>query len=438
MLRRALYAADFTRRGVRPHWRGLDAFPRLGVAARRRRMGELLLEQVRYFGTREDSLPEWREAARCADPEALWEMWPSLPVVTKRDLQTRFHPRELVARGVVGSPSSTGGSTGEPTPFLHDPAMLSAGAAALFYSRRKMGWRPGMPVVAVWGSERDIGKYQSWQRKAIAGLQNLHMVDGYVLDQRTVDRVLDLLARVRGAAVYGFTSMLEYVAREALKRGDERVAGRVRAAWNGGEMLFPEQSALFQAAFGVPILNFYGGRELSAMAYQPGAGLPLRVLRPLLFVEVVDDGGRAVPPGVPGRLLWTSTVCRGTPFLRYDVGDLGVYDEAGRDESGIHTLAELQGREAGLVKLGDGRTINCLYWNHLFKEFPEVEQFQVAWKSAEPRMELRLRGTPFGDGREADLRRIARLVLGDTPLSVKWMERIPLTAQGKLLQVVRE
>src|SRR3712207_2475049 len=136
------------------------------------------------------------------------------------------------------------------------------------------------------------------------------------------------------------------------------------------------------------------------MAFQPESGLPLRVLRPLLFVEVVDEAGRLCPPGASGRLVWTSTICRATPFLRYDVGDVGMYAPDGADESGIHSLAELHGRDAGLVRLADGRTLNCMYWNHLFKEFGEVEQFQVVWKAAGERVELRLRGTPFSPARE--------------------------------------
>jgi phenylacetate-CoA ligase len=437
-VRSLLYGADFARRGFRPLWRELDAFPRLSPAEARRDLGERLLAQLRRFAARPDALPEWREAARVPDAEALWEVWPSLPVLGKTELQTRFHPREMAARaGVEGRVSATGGSTGEPTPFVHDEAMARAAAATLYYTRVRMGWRPGMPVVVVWGSERDIGKYQPWHRRALARVQNLWLVDGYALDANTVDRFMDRVTRYPRVAVYGFTSMLEFVAREVLKRGDERALGRVAAAWNGGEMLFPEQSALFERAFGTPILNLYGGRELSAMAFQPAAGAPLRVLRPLLFLEVVDEQGRPVPPGVTGRLVWTSTVCGATPFLRYDVGDLGSYDAAGADESGVHTLAELQGREAGLITLPDGRQVNCLYWNHLFKDFPEVEQFQVAWQGGQ-RVELRLRGAPLDEARVAHLRGTAARVLGSVPVTVKRVERIAPTAQGKLMQVGRE
>lgn len=438
MLSRTVWEAEFQRAGSRRWWKELDAFAALPPAQARREMGRRLLEQLRYFGNRADALPEWREAARIRDPDELWAVWESLPIVTKHDLQTRFHPREMVPRfGLVGRESSTGGSTGEPTPFFHTPEVTAAMSAARHYSRRRMGWVPGQPLVIVWGSERDIGRRRSAKARFTARLRNEWLVDGYALDDHTVDRVLELLRRHAPVALYGFTSMLEFVARETLRRGDLPAPGAIRAAWNGGEMLYESQSELFRQAFGLPILNFYGGRELSAMAFQERPGAPLRVIRPWLHVEVVDDAGKPAPAGQPGRLVWTSTLCRGTPFLRYDVGDLGTWEPGGRDESGIRQLATLQGRFAGLVRLPGGKTINGLYWNHLFKEFPEVEQFQVA-VLGDRGLEFRLRGTPLTGEREAELRARAGNIVGQTPLALRWMERIPLSSQGKLMQVVHE
>ena len=289
---------------------------------------------------------------------------------------------------------STGGSTGEPTRFFHNRAMLQNNVATLAYCRLKLGWRPGMPTVIVWGSERDIGGWSSRRQRLSSTLRNDYLVDGYEMTDHTVDKILSLLDRRRPVAMHGFTSLLEFVARETLRRGDLPPLGSVLTAWNGGEMLFESQSELFSRAFGVPILNFYGGRELSAMAYQTAPGLPLQVLRPFLFVEILDDQGRPVGPGETGRLIWTSTVCRGTPFLRYDIGDVGTYDEGTSDESGVRAIVKLQGRYAGLLKLPNGKTINNIFWNHLFKEFPEVEQFQVALKG-DTDVEMRSWGVVF-------------------------------------------
>jgi phenylacetate-CoA ligase len=160
-------------------------------------------------------------------------------------------------------------------------------------------------------------------------------------------------------------------------------------------------------------------------------------MRPWLFLEVVNDRGMPAAPGESGRLLWTSTVCRGTPFLRYEIGDLASFLQGYEDEAGIGAIHQLQGRSAGLLTLPDGRTINCLYWNHLFKEFPEVQQFQVVLRDLRA-LRVFLKGAGFSPEREAELRGILLSFLGSVPIELVWVQSIPLTPHGKLVQVVRE
>src|SRR4249920_321244 len=76
-------------------WTDLERFPQLRPDEQRKQMGERLQRQIRYFGTRADALPEWREAARIGNPEDLFRIWPDLPVVTKSDLRTRFPAEEI-------------------------------------------------------------------------------------------------------------------------------------------------------------------------------------------------------------------------------------------------------------------------------------------------------------------------------------------------------
>jgi phenylacetate-CoA ligase len=201
-------------------------------------------------------------------------------------------------------------------------------------------------------------------------------------------------------------------------------------------MLYPQQAELFRRAFGVPLLNLYGSRELSAMAYQPQEGSPLIPLRPFLFLEIVDDEGKPVGPGESGRLLWTSTVCQGSPFLRYECGDLGSYGAGAVDESGIRSLHQLHGRTAGLIRV-NGKTINGIFWNHLLKDFPSVEQFQVIVKG-ERELELRLKGYPFSTEQAQQIRHSIKRLAGDMPVQMVWVEHLALSRQGKLEQVIRE
>jgi phenylacetate-CoA ligase len=438
MLSSNLWRLYFTVKRLKPYWKAIDRCRQASPSVAREQIAGALLAQIRYFGKRADALPEWRDAFSITDPSEIWKVWSSLPIITREDLRTRFPPARMGEEcGVLGQRSSTGGSTGEPTPYLHDAKMLVATTATRTYARLAMGWKPGMPTVCVWGSERDVGKSRT-RRNVISGwLRNDILIDGYRLGDHTVEQTFNAIRRFKCTAVFGFTSMLEFVARRAIERGIAPRAGAVVTAWNGGEMLFAHQSELFRKAFGVPILNLYGGRELSVIAQQRTEGEPLEVVRPLIFVEIVNKHGKPVGPNEPGRILCTSTVCRGTPFLRYEIGDTGTYAASDEDESGIRSIRELHGRTAGVIELPNGRLLNCLFWNHLFKDYSEVHQFQVVLRGAEG-ITLRLKGRAFETPRKAELLRTLANTLGDVPVSMEWLLELPRTSQGKLVQVISE
>ena len=261
-------------------------------------------------------------------------------------------------------------------------------------------------------------------------------MDGYNLSDHTVNRVFSHLGS-GPVAMFGFTSMLEFVARRALETKREVRPGTVRTAWNGGETLFSGQSELFRQAFKVPLFNRYGGRELSVMACQFEEGQPLQVMRPWLFLEILDSHGRPAAPGEIGRLVWTSTVCRGTPFLRYDVEDLGNFRAADSNESGISAIHELHGRVGGMLELPGGKKISNLYWNHFFKEIKEVAQFQVILRK-DGSLRILLRGDGFPPERDRVVRGLLAHFLGDTQFHLQWVESIPRTKEGKLVQAYRE
>lgn len=418
-------------------WAELESFPQLSPDKQREELGQRLLAQIRYFGSRADAFPEWREAARLNDPNELLRIWAELPVVTKNDLRNRFPAEEIGRRfKIEGKVNSSGGSTGEPVHFYHDMAMVKSLITANFFSALRMGWLPGMPTIIVWGSERDIKKRSTLRARVQGRLLNQLVVDSYTVTDETVERVCGLI-QPGPVAIYGFTSMLEFVARRVLEMGKGIPPGKVKCAWNGGEMLYPSQSELFRQAFGVPILNRYGGREMAVMACQFNENGPLQIMRPWLFMEVLNERGRPAAADETGRLVWTSTICRGTPFIRYDVEDLGTYRACDVNESGVTAISSLQGRTAGLLELPGGRKISNNYWNHFFKEVPEVAQFQVILRKNGV-LTIFLRGHGFSQDREASVRGLLGHFLGDLPVQLEWVERIPLTKEGKLVQVYRE
>jgi phenylacetate-CoA ligase len=415
----------------------LDWFNSLGPADQREELAKRLLLQIRYFGQREDALPEWREAAK-ASPAELWKIWPTLPIIDKQTLNRQFAPTEMQRRFKLrGRISATGGSTGEPTRFFLDHAALRASRGLHLYTQSKMGWRPGMPTIVVWGSERDIGKSGKPLMRLTQSLYGTRMIPGFAINREVVATILRIIRKEGPVAMYGFSSLLEYVARETLGCHEMLPPGSVVTAWNGGEMLYDTQVQVFRKAFGVPILNRYGGRELSAIAFQEKDNAPLRILRPWVYVEVVDDAGKPMSVGKPGRLLVTSLNCRGTPFIRYEIGDLAEYAADGFDESGIRHFSQLHGRQAGAIRLANGGIISALYWNHLFKDYSEASEFQIR-VGPDGRILILLVGKGFSAERDRQLRNTLDVLWHQRQVDIHWVDSIPRSPQGKLMQVVHE
>ena len=90
-----------------------------------------------------------------------------------------------------------------------------------------------------------------------------------------------------------------------------------------------------------------------------------------------------------------------------------------------------------MLELPGGQKISNLYWNHFFKEVKEVAQFQVILRKDDT-LQILLRGSGFSQSRETAVRGLLAHFLGDTPVQLQWVDRIPLTKEGKLVQAYRE
>ncbi len=119
----------------------------------------------------------------------------------------------------------------------------------------------------------------------------------------------------------------------------------LRVCLAAGAPLLPADAEAFRRATGTAVHVFYGSSECGGITYdrseapRESAGYVGTAMEGVV-VKVVDEAGRALPPGVEGRVLVRSrSVAAGTvppsdPAVfapgRFLTGDLGVLDEAGR------------------------------------------------------------------------------------------------------------
>jgi len=144
------------------------------------------------------------------------------------------------------------------------------------------------------------------------------------------------------------------------------------------EMLFEDDKMLLEKQFGIPVVNEYGASELDLIAFQNPAG-EWQINSETLFVEILDDQNKVLPNGQEGKVVITSLYNKAHPFLRYDIGDIGILDEKSTFKKPI--LKKLIGRTNDIAVLPSGKKSPGLTFYYVTKSIIEddgnVKEFVI-------------------------------------------------------------
>ncbi|WP_437278323.1 phenylacetate--CoA ligase family protein [Sorangium sp. So ce375] len=353
------------------------------------------------------------------------------PVLTKADL--RAHGQDLLAEGFVGRlyASGTGGSTGEPVQFRFDHHTYERRIAAAMRSDGWAGGRLGDRELHLWSttlvSETLVKKAKRSIHEAILRRK---MISAFDLSDRGLAALLDGIARYRPQLIVGYASALHHAARYALSEGRELPAPR--GIVSSAERLFAHQREAIERAFGAPVFDRYGCRELMLIASECERHAGKHINMENVFVELIRDGRHALP-GEPGEVVVTDLVCRSMPLIRYKNQDVAIAAEApcacGR---GLPMLASVEGRVLDLLVGPDGQLLAGEFFPHLIKDQPAIARYQV-YQDRQRAITVKL--VPDKGFQPETARRIERMVrqhLGErADVCVQIVDHIPLTSGGK-------
>ncbi|MGW2692778.1 acyl-CoA reductase [Streptomyces sp. NPDC001296] len=167
--------------------------------------------------------------------------------------------------------------------------------------------------------------------------------------------VAEALVAHRADTLFGMPSYLWQLFHAEADR--LRAYGGIRTVFYGGEHFTAEQRRVLTEEFGVEVIRSaaYGSTDLGPLGYQcaQSGGSVHHVLTDLHTLEILDPHtDRPVPPGEPGRLVFTSRARAGQRLDRYEIGDLGRAI-GGACPCGSHVpRLELLGRYGDVVRVG--------------------------------------------------------------------------------------
>jgi len=185
-----------------------------------------------------------------------------------------------------------------------------------------------------------------------------------------------------GGFIKGYPSAVYLMARYLEKENKATI--RPRAIITTGEALYDFQRELFSRVFGCETYSYYATNEVDAIASECSEHSGYHISAENVIVEIVDDADKAVPVVGEGRILVTSLHNYGMPFIRYEIGDLGVSSAktcpCGR---GLPVLAAVNGRISDFIFTRKGDCIPGIALNRSFLAGLGVEQFQIVQESYE-------------------------------------------------------
>ncbi|MFV5696974.1 phenylacetate--CoA ligase family protein [Flavobacterium sp. ZT3R17] len=296
--------------------------------------------------------------------------WHDLPVLNKRNLQQPL--LERLSNGYSPKNSyvnKTSGSSGDPFIFAKDKYSHALTWASNMY---RFGWY-GIDFnlsyqARFYGIPMDfIGNKKERFKDFLSHRFRFSIFD---LSDVVLETILGKFQNKKFDYINGYTSSIVLFAKYLKKKNIilKEICPTLKVCMVTSEMLFEDDKILLERQFGIPIVNEYGASELDLIAFQNPQD-EWQVNSETLFVEILDDNNQAVPNGTSGRIVITSLFNKSHPFIRYDIGDIGILDEKSTLKKPI--LKKLIGRTNDIALLPSGKKSPGLTFYYVTKSFIE-------------------------------------------------------------------
>lgn len=359
----------------------------------------------------------------------------ALPILSKADirdhgqrmLSDRYDPAKLAS-------DKTGGSTGRPLHFKRTLERSHSRTAAALRHDRWTGWDIGMKSAGIWGHRGDLGVQRS-RLNRLRGtlLDRLLVLDSSSLTGATMDAFRRRLLAYRPYLYVAYANSIYLFARYL----EEKAGGqyhRPAAIVTSAEFLDPDRRRTIERVFGCPVFNRYGSRETSIISSECEAHEGLHLCAETLVVEFVR-GGRPAAPGETGRIVVTDLDNPAMPFIRYEIGDVGVPMAPGTCACGrgLPRMEVAAGRVTDFLVAPNGTIVSgAALTIYLIANAPGVAQAQIVQEVRDRVLIRMVPGSGYGDATHAFFReQLPRFFGQDIAFEVELAEDIPCEPSGK-------
>ncbi len=281
----------------------------------------------------------------------------------------------------------TSGTTGAGLPVVYDAPAVARNQA---FSERQRIWAGVTPrewritflgsrIVPLNRSCPPFWAYNYLEKQILMSI--FHLSPAYI------SHYLAFLATQCGKVLEGFPTVLSIVSHMA------RAAGAslpMKAVFTNGEPLSMQGREAMESAFAAKVYDSYGMTEWAGLIQECERGR-FHVISDYGILEILDQHGQPVPSGQEGYLAWTGFINRRMPFIRYRIGDKGMWDQDQTCPCGrpFPLVSPTVTRDGDNLVLSDGRILSPRAINQVLKNKTSFKVCQLVQHDKET-LEIRI------------------------------------------------
>lgn len=336
--------------------------------------------------------------------------------------------------------NTSGGSTGEPVKFIQDRQYNEWNTATKIYYNQILGKDIGEKEIKFWGSERDIieGNLTAKDR-AINYLYNRKFFNSYNLNEENINKLIEFHNSFKPSCYWSYTDAAFEFSKVVIGRNTNIYPPKFIITTINP--LYDDVRRSIEKAFGCPVYDQYGSREVGSIACQCNEKKAQHTFPWYNFVEILDKEGKEVKAGEEGRIIITNLRNYSMPLIRYDLGDVAVssgYSECSCGKN-YFSLEKILGRTLGYFKKRDGSLIHShfIVQRMFFKSW--IKRFQIGQDDFEHIIiRIEKSGEPSRNELEDIINKTKILMGKDCKVEFGFVDEIKPTKSGKYLYTESE
>jgi len=349
-----------------------------------------------------------------------------VPILTKEIIRNNFE--DLYARNYLKDDlisCVTGGSTGTPMKFFINKKSEACNMAAAYRAWSWAGYELGDKI-------KYINKIRNYTLRIIK-------LNAFELNQENMQYYLDILRKYKPKTINSFASAIFTLSQYMENREIEDI--KPKAILTTADMLFNYRRKTIERVFGCEVFDYYSGRDTTLQAAECPEHTGYHLSIENAVVEFIKEN-EPIASGETGKIIITDLCNYAMPFIRYEIGDLGVpSDESCPCGRKLPIMKSLKGRILDTIVTPEGKILTGEFFPAIFADYhiKGIEEYQIIQKRKDELLIKLVKGKNFNDSDlDLYLNIIKKNVGNQMNIEVQFVNKIEPTISGKHRPVISE